>query len=57
MDKHEKSSMKTRFSQIHKDVESIVFLCLITVMPQGVEHTKDYPEMARKMYSLGREGL
>lgn len=29
---------------------------LPAVMPQGEEHTKDYPEMARKMCPLGQEG-
>ena len=49
--------MKTWFSQIHKDVENTVFLCLVTVMPQGEKHTTDYPEMARNMYPSGQEGL
>lgn len=48
--------MKTCFSQVHGDVENIVLL-LITVMPQGEEHTKDYPEMPRKMYPSGQDGL
>lgn len=57
MDKHEKVT-KTCFSQIPKDVETIFFyFCLIRVMPQGEEHTKEYPEMSRKMYPLGQEGL
>lgn len=29
---------------------------LSVVMPQGEEHTKDYPETARKMSPLGQEG-
>lgn len=56
MDKHEKQHENMLFTSTQA-CENIVLLCLITVTPQGEEHTKNYPEMPRKMYPLGQEGL